>query len=57
MAIKLLEEWSITAATNGFPVPSGAPENWNGEDINGWGREIMSVIRAWFDVALGRVTE
>jgi len=45
----ILGQWSLTHSTNGFAVPDGAPEGWFGGDINWWGREIMTVIRTWYD--------
>jgi len=45
----LLEEWSVTPATNGFPVPDGAEVGWKGADVNEWGREVMTVVRTWYD--------
>ena len=49
MPNKALEEWSLTAATNGFASPDGPTVNWTGSQINDWGREMMSVVRQWYD--------
>ena len=45
----LLEEWSKTESNNNFAVPDGPADNWTGSQVNDWGRELMAVIRGWYD--------
>jgi len=49
MANKRVGNWSTTATNNGFPSPDGAQDGWLGKDVNNVVREIMAVIRVWYD--------
>ena len=40
--------WRTTASDNNYAPPDGAPEGWQGEDVNNVVREIMTAVRDWY---------
>lgn len=40
--------WRTTASDNNYAPPDGAPEGWQGEEVNNVVREIMTAVRDWY---------
>jgi microcystin-dependent protein len=49
MANNSVDFWSITANDNDALSPNGAPNNWVGTNVNDTVRELMAVMRTWYD--------
>lgn len=40
-----LQYWDVVADNNTTAPPDGAPEEWNPDDVNAWGREVMAAMK------------
>lgn len=45
-----IERWSGVDNDNTLTVPDGAPEGWDGQDVNEWGREAMASVRRMWEL-------